>query len=47
MTIKNLRKAIDEDNYESMKDLTEQLKIVLQEINLGKTDGNNSSTDDF
>ena len=46
-TVKTLRLAIDEDNHESIKELTEQLKIVLREISLGKTNSDTSLADDF
>jgi chaperone protein DnaK len=46
-TVKTLRKAIDEDNHESMKELTEKLKSALREISLGKTDTDTSLADDF
>jgi molecular chaperone DnaK len=46
-TMKTLRVAIDEDNNELIKELTEQLKIELREISLGKTDTDSSLADDF
>lgn len=45
--VKTLRAAIAEDNSDSIKELTEQLKVALQEINLEKTGTDTPLTDDF